>query len=950
VQRLPKDTLGLAGSQKAKNPNIPLAELESARLDGDEAVIALVQEVTQRSASAITKALSKNIDDAIFGKVITVCGGDLELANRIKPFAHLLRMDAWGDVIVYQKNSFAVTLGADRRETGTHYTPKSLTESIVNTTLEPVAYIGPAERKPREEWQIKPPSELLELKICDPAMGSGAFLVQVCRWLSERLVESWGKEEAKGKFITVDGIVLDSAGGAEPMPNSLDERLLIARRLVAERCLYGVDMNPLAVELAKLSIWLITLAKGRPFGFLDHNLRSGDSLLGIHDLKQLYCFDLHANDKTSKKLFAQKMDEHVNEALALRKKLRDIPIRDIQDVQYMERLDRQARQKLERIEHIADAIIGDALGSGGNEKAMETSMQALSVWASAYIDGNDEIGQKIISSARKALSTELPAGKPPRKPFHWALTFPEVFERGGFDGIVGNPPYMGGQKISSNFGTCYRDYIVSNIAGNSRGSADLCSYFVLQIINSLLRSLGVTGLILSSTIAEGDTREVGLQTIIQNGNSIYSALNKKTWPGKANVTFSSIWVFKGKWSGLCSLNNTDVKFISPYLQEENDDLPPYKLKLNANISFQGPTPLGEGFVINDDEAELLLMDPKNKDVLLPYLIAQDLNANHDHKSNNWIINFYDWPLERGDCGILWQNASEKEKKQFLKDCVVPHDYPNPVASDYPECLKIVRERVWPERQKQKDNADGLRVKKYWWRYGRSRPALFEAIEGLDSVLAIATQATKYVAFAIIDGGVLCSNSIAIIASIEYEVFGCLSSSIHEVWARKYGSYNLLLLRYSPSDLLETFPFPNSIDSIRSISKTYADLRGNIMLLHKQGLTSTLNKVHSSDELSSEILALREAQAELDNKVISLYGWDDLELNHNFYETPQGIRFTISEEARREVLQRLLKLNHERYAEEVAAGLHDKKKKATTPKEQNSLDLFDNAQASAGGAK
>ncbi|HOV77597.1 MAG TPA: N-6 DNA methylase, partial [Sedimentisphaerales bacterium] len=107
------------------------------------------------------------------------------------------------------EGAFTVTLGADRRETGTHYTPKSLTESIVETTLEPVAYIGPAEGKPREEWKLKTPAELLELKICDPAMGSGAFLVQACRWLAERLVEAWAAEEAAGRFVTADGEVLD---------------------------------------------------------------------------------------------------------------------------------------------------------------------------------------------------------------------------------------------------------------------------------------------------------------------------------------------------------------------------------------------------------------------------------------------------------------------------------------------------------------------------------------------------------------------------------------------------------------------------------------------------------------------------------------------------------------------------------------------------------------------
>lgn len=160
------------------------------------------------------------------------------------------------------EDAFIVTTGSDRRETGTHYTPKSLTETIVTETLTPIVYVGPAEGLPRAEWTLKSPAELLDLKICDPAMGSGAFLVQACRWLAERLVEAWTLAEDRGVTIDADGRVADAASCQEPLPSDTEARITIARRLIAERCLYGVDLNPLAVELAKLSIWLVTLAKG----------------------------------------------------------------------------------------------------------------------------------------------------------------------------------------------------------------------------------------------------------------------------------------------------------------------------------------------------------------------------------------------------------------------------------------------------------------------------------------------------------------------------------------------------------------------------------------------------------------------------------------------------------------------------------------------------------------
>ncbi|GIW55894.1 MAG: hypothetical protein KatS3mg082_2298 [Nitrospiraceae bacterium] len=257
-------------------------------------------------------------------------------------------------------------LGADRRESGTHYTPKSLTEKIVEETLTPVAYRGPAEGKAPEDWELKSAEELLELKICDPAMGSGAFLVQACRWLSDRLVEAWSVTEARGKRIDSEGRIVGAhpAEGFDPLPQDAEERAIVARRLVAERCLYGVDKNPLAVELAKLSLWLTTMSKGRPFGFLDHNLRSGDSLLGIHDLGQLVELDMNPKGKAQMRLFGRTIRSAVDKAIELRARLREIPIRDIHDVEAMAALNEQSRRELALPTLIADAFIGITLARG----------------------------------------------------------------------------------------------------------------------------------------------------------------------------------------------------------------------------------------------------------------------------------------------------------------------------------------------------------------------------------------------------------------------------------------------------------------------------------------------------------------------------------------------------------------------------------------------------------
>ena len=233
--------------------------------------------------------------------LLAACDNDQPLFERVLPFAGLLRTDTFGNPVVITAGSVYVTQGSDRRSTGTHYTPRSLTEPIVQHTLDPLVYIGPAEGKPQEEWQLRTAAEILNLKVCDMAMGSGAFLVQVCRYLSTKLVEAWEHAEQRlpGKpKITPEGLPSTGAPNEMLLPNDPNERLAIAMRIVCERCIYGVDKNPVAVEMAKLSLWLITLSKNHPFTFLDHALRCGDSLLGVN-LRQLTSWSMDAKQKST---------------------------------------------------------------------------------------------------------------------------------------------------------------------------------------------------------------------------------------------------------------------------------------------------------------------------------------------------------------------------------------------------------------------------------------------------------------------------------------------------------------------------------------------------------------------------------------------------------------------------------------------------------------------------
>ncbi len=156
---------------------------------------------------------------------------------------------------MFLEGAVYVTETGSRRDSGTAYTTKELADEVAEHALAPLCYSpGPQDTADTNEWRIRPSSEILDLKVCDPAVGSGAILVAACRYLADRLIEAWRDEG--------DPRAAETATAADD-PNRLDV-VIEARRLVAEHCCYGVDRNPMAVEMAKLSMWLTTVAKDRP--------------------------------------------------------------------------------------------------------------------------------------------------------------------------------------------------------------------------------------------------------------------------------------------------------------------------------------------------------------------------------------------------------------------------------------------------------------------------------------------------------------------------------------------------------------------------------------------------------------------------------------------------------------------------------------------------------------
>jgi hypothetical protein len=1101
AKRAVEPYLGLAGTRD-KEPEISLAELEreawgvhrEPKSAPQVSFWKWLKEHTGRSESALKKAFSSrptDHDPRFTSFLRTACQSDDRLWKRVEPLAGLVRMDTFGYPVVIPQGSVFVTSGTDRRSSGTHYTPRSLTEPIVQYTLEPLVYIGPAEGLPKSEWKLKSAKELLALKICDMACGSGAFLVQATRYMAERLLEAWEIERRAGggergplgvdhgplgetsveggcgddnselsgsgglavshgsgtgvlsgdKAIS-EGRTLwddqsDSAFGCintsehrrgagtgthqgipalseyrsgiadgspdpsdagepsrntqrtgitaapsdmradqpdalaspsvprttplnppkSPAPRPTDpaarstppaprtpilaprttphasrstgspeeslipedptERKLYAMRLIAQRCIYGVDKNPLAVEMAKLSLWLLTMAKDKPFEFLDHSIRSGDSLVGLHSIDQLRHFSLKP-DAADAVLFRGPLDEAVDEAIELRLRLEDLPANTVEDVQRQEQLLAEANEKIARLRCAADLLVAAEFW-GENAKDKLERVRHAAVVSGHYVEHGPT--EEFQNAARRAWENRGPAAevrapgsvnreasvdsvsnvsrptdhasRSTLQPFHWPLEFPEVIvKRGGFDALVGNPPFMGGRMIGRAFGLEYygfldhvRDFVV--------GSPDLCAYFLLRAY-SILCNGGAFGLLATKTISETGTRVVCLDQLIERGGTIFRAHSRLGWPGVAAVFVAAVHVLKGQCSSLCVLDDSEVRRINGGLEEAFVDATPLKLKAMKGRYGQGQCLMDNGgYQLNEkDRQALITEDAQSAELIKPLYNGKDLNNLYVFQPYRWVINF--------------RQMTETE------------------ARKYRAAFRHVTELV-------KDYRDGLTGQIHetcYWRFWDYRKKLIEQLEQHERVLA-SSRHTKYVSFRRVPTDAVYTEATKLYLFFESWEFAVLQSSYHQEWAGwRSATLGETTFAYSTSECLETWPMPDEqnegIPQCNVIGSRYDAHRESVMAKCRLGLTDLYNRFHDPGESSTDIQHLRDLHVEMDQAVAEAYGWTDLDLCHGFHETKQGLRFTISEPARREVLQRLLKLNHERYAEEVRQGLHGKK--------------------------
>ncbi|AIP19336.1 Eco57I restriction-modification methylase domain-containing protein [Burkholderia pseudomallei] len=927
---------------------ISLSELEERATVGEDELVTFLKEKTGRTPAAIRRAFAQAGDTNSL-VLQSACGTADGLYSRVKRYALLLREGSDGYPVIVQQGSAYVTSGVDRRSTGTHYTPRSLTEPVVKTTLDPLLYVGFEQGEEATPERLKSASEILSLKVCDFACGSGAFLVQACRYLSERLVEAWSLVEArhpKVPLIIPEATPAGSHHGEQLIPSDLEERLALARRLVAERCLYGVDVNPMAVEMAKLSLWLVTLHKNRPFTFLDHAIKCGDSLLGLHSHEQIENFHILPS-RASERLHDYIKRECVRLLDVARKKreqLEHFTVLDTHDAEVKQQLHFEAESSLDGVRILADLVVGAALCTASStafrsRSLLDTKLDECLLEVGAIFNGDNALMPERLralhdNAARMLWPQSVPS---PRRTFHWLLEFPEVFshpDKPGFDAVLGNPPFVGGQKITRILGTDYRDYLVLYQAEGRRGSADLCAYFFLRA-EQLLRKGGNMGLLAVNTISEGDTRQVGLEAMLQGGKTIYATRPSFPWPGAASVSASAVHIHNGPWAGVNWINSSVVPTISAFLSSERE-WSPRVLRANSDKSFQGSIVLGMGFVLSEEEAFTFIeKDERNRDVLFPYINGEDINGHPGQKAARWVINFWDWPLDRSAAGS-WTMGNMDQRSQWLRDGCVPADYPGRVATDFPALLSVVTERVKPERDRLGGNASAEGRKKRWWHFGRDAKALYHAIgrgrdfarhptswdENLEAFpqVLVCSEVTKFLSFVFVENTSVMSANLDVFSTQSWAEFAVLQSTMHDSWARKQSSRLETRLKYSPGNAYETFHFPAFVGELGGIGSRYHLLRKTSMTERQLGLTDLYNRFHDARNCDSDIHSLRELHAEMDRQVVAAYGWDDIDLGHGFHSvsylsTSDSVRFTVNESARLEILRRLSALNRERYEKE-----------------------------------
>ena len=329
-----------------------------------------------------------------------------------------------------ENQSFELAFGSERKQTGSYYTPPELVRELINSALVPVI----DDRLKDLDSQGVKETALLALRVCDPASGSGHFLLAAARRIARELAQV-------------------RTGEQEPVPTEYR----LALRDVIRNCVYAVDKNPLAVDLCKVALWIEGHNAGLPLSFLDHHIRHGDSLVGVFDLAVLEqgipddaYKPVTGDDKSAAKLYQQKNKRERSGQLPLGGGRTVTPGTLAEEFGTLAELEERTAEDVQSKEGIYSSLRGRGTGWWDLKVACD-------FWTSAFFlpmvqdDAADLEGVPTTGTVRRYLAQSASASgqlvgeavsASAKHPFfHWPLEFPEVFEHGGFDVVLGNPPW-----------------------------------------------------------------------------------------------------------------------------------------------------------------------------------------------------------------------------------------------------------------------------------------------------------------------------------------------------------------------------------------------------------------------------------------------------------------------------------------------------------------------------
>ena len=467
--------------------------------------------------------------------------------------------------IVHQGSVYLATDKGERKITGSYYTPDYIVKYIVSHALDPLLEEA---KQANPDGGQKLADAILSLKVLDPAMGSGHFLVEATDYLARAYAEAMAPSDHE----------------------TGEEDIRLARRRVVERCVYGVDLNPLAVELAKLSLWLYTVSENKPLNFLDHHLRCGNSLIGteIESLgvtKQPSKRSVHEAPRRDTALFTSVMQQSLASAVGNYIQIETMSSDLLDQVKQKEQLFTAAREALERYRQTADIWTSIPFGNtlAGDEYG---SLQL----------GADLAGSAWSDFEAKPWFVQAMTLAQRQRFFHWELEFPEVFydEQGqrkgnpGFDAVIGNPPYeVLASKENRNANVQVLIDFFSRSFAVAAGKQNLYR-LMIEKAYGLLRQGAWFGFIVPATVLADESATPTRKLILENSSEL-----------TFNVFPESAHVFEGVTQAVCII-----------VTQRGANLE----RVSLATGLTGPNDLGNQKPVHISKEMLRLLDPDNFDI------------------------------------------------------------------------------------------------------------------------------------------------------------------------------------------------------------------------------------------------------------------------------------------------------------------------------------------------